>query len=120
MAKADVRALKAVTSLTVYSHQLVTFLIDTIAQLSSTERIALVIFFTVHILRSPPCLFPQLTVLEETTVVASPEVYSKQKDRKPERIPSRASAPADDEDEEGSVSKGCFYFVACLDSFWVL
>ncbi len=52
--------------------------------------------------------------------MVSPEVYGKQKDQEPERIPSRASVPADNRDEEGSVSKGCFYFMACLDSFWVL
>ncbi len=33
-------------------------------------------------------------------------------------VPPRALAPLEEEDEE--INKGCYYFMACLDSFWIL
>ena len=38
---------------------------------------------------------------------------------RPEYIPPRAFAARNVEDED-AVNKGCYYFMACLDSFWVL
>jgi hypothetical protein len=38
--------------------------------------------------------------------------------QRPEYIPPRAFAARHDEDED--VNKGCYYFMACLDSLWVL
>lgn len=67
----------------------------------------------------------RVTVLSEETVIdphakaASPEVYHKTRTR-PEYIPSRATLSRIDEESEDDVNKGCYYFMACLDTFWIL
>jgi hypothetical protein len=67
----------------------------------------------------------KVTVLSEETVVepkvaVSSEVYTKARSgQRPEYVPSRARA-REQEEEEDDVNKGCYYFMACLDSFWIL
>ena len=41
-------------------------------------------------------------------------------DARPEYIPPRAFAGLEDDDEDEEINKGCYYFLSCLDSLWVL
>jgi hypothetical protein len=47
-----------------------------------------------------------------------PESYGPVSRDRPEYIPPRAMAYSNN--DEDPVNKGCFYFMACLDSLWVL
>lgn len=46
------------------------------------------------------------------------EVYGRPR---PEYVPPRAFArrPNEEDDDEG-LNKGCYYFMSCLDAFWIL
>lgn len=61
----------------------------------------------------------ELTVLSQEDVV-DVAVKSQAKAKKPmELVPTRAMA-SQYEEEEDNFNKGCYYFVACLDSLWIL
>ncbi|TRY78656.1 hypothetical protein TCAL_16714 [Tigriopus californicus] len=69
----------------------------------------------------------KVTVLSEETVVEGRlmapknEVYAKARPAnvREEFVPTRAMAHQY-QDQDDTVNKGCYYLVACLDSFWVL
>ena len=71
----------------------------------------------------------EVTVLSQEDVVDSaigikaikPEVkLESEKAERPAYIPPRAFAGLNDEDEDDKLNKGCYYFLACLDSLWIL
>lgn len=70
----------------------------------------------------------EVTVLSEELVDVVPvpaEVYSPSSSSRPEYVPSRATITRRNqqtqrEEEEDAVNKGCYYFMACLDTFWIL
>ena len=39
---------------------------------------------------------------------------------RPEYVPPRSFATREDLEDENLVNKGCYYFVSCLDAFWIL
>lgn len=69
----------------------------------------------------------KVTVLSEETVVEGrlmapqTEVYAKARPEsiREEFVPTRAMAHQY-QDQDDNINKGCYYLVACLDSFWVL
>jgi len=62
----------------------------------------------------------ELTVLSQEDVVDT-AIKVKVSNKPSEYIPPRALAhEVEDSDDENDINKGCFYFVACLDSLWIL
>ena len=61
----------------------------------------------------------ELTVLSQEDVVDI-AVKSRAQVKKEEFVPTRAMAKDYEDDEEENFNKGCYYFVACLDSLWIL
>jgi hypothetical protein len=64
-----------------------------------------------------------LQVVEGSVSAAAPQlkpggVYASRP--RPEYVPPRAFSGLHADDEDDAVNKGCYYFVACLDSLWVL
>jgi hypothetical protein len=74
----------------------------------------------------------ELTVLSQEDVVDTTLIKAKYKTeamassgtltKASEKIPARAYAnlPGIDEEEDEDFNKGCYYFVSCLDAFWIL
>jgi len=62
----------------------------------------------------------ELTVLSQEDVVDVAIKSQTKPNKKEEFVPSRAMAREYEDDEEENFNKGCYYFVACLDSLWIL
>ena len=61
----------------------------------------------------------ELTVLSQEDVV-DVAVKSQVNGKKHVELAPTRSMAAQFEDEEENYNKGCYYFVACLDSLWIL
>jgi len=61
----------------------------------------------------------ELTVLSQEDVV-DVAIKVKQQNKKEEVMPTRAMAREFEDEEDDNFNKGCYYFVACLDSLWIL
>merc|ERR1712004_895902 len=62
----------------------------------------------------------ELTVLSQEDVVDVAIKSQTKPNKKEEFVPSRAMAREYEDDGEENFNKGCYYFVACLDSLWIL
>ena len=65
------------------------------------------------------------TIADELTVLSQEDVVDvaikvKQQNKKDEVMPTRAMAREFEDEEDDNFNKGCYYFVACLDSLWIL
>jgi len=62
----------------------------------------------------------ELTVLSQEDVVDTAVKVKASTLKKSEYIPPRALAREIDDSDDEDINKGCYYFVACLDSLWIL
>ena len=63
-------------------------------------------------------LADELTVLSQEDVIDSTLIKTGDNNQEEIAVPPRAFATLQDEEEE--FNKGCYYFIACLDSLWIL
>ena len=67
---------------------------------------------------------PRVVATRTMAQMVEPEVYTKARPTalREEYIPPRAlaSRPTRPGEDPEDINKGCYYFMACLDSFWIL
>jgi len=62
----------------------------------------------------------EVTVLSEETITTRYAYEPRMSGKRQPYVPPRALAKIEEEEGPEEINKGCYYFMACVDTFWIL